>query len=95
MSLDKQKSIYDGQDYIHRTTLGQHICFQRKDGSTSGEKLSDVKESHLLQMAEYALAMAGFNWWVPHTLKKSDVIITLVKKHSVKYLKHTHKFGIE
>ncbi len=53
-----------------------------------------------LQIAEYSVAMhvdhePGFNWWVLHTLKKCDAIISLVKKHSAKYLKHMHKFGIE
>ncbi len=66
----------------------------------SWEKLSDIKELHPLQIAEYAVAMGvdhepGFIWWVPLTLKKRDVIITLVKKRSALYLKRTHKFGIE
>ncbi len=56
--------------------------------------------SHHLQIAEYAVSMGvdhepGFNWWVPHTLKKRDAIIALVKKRSARYLKRTHKFGIE
>ncbi len=64
------------------------------------EKLSDLKESHPLQVAEYAVAMGvdrkpGLNWWVLHTLKKCDAIIALVKKRSVWYLKCTHKFSIE
>ncbi len=64
------------------------------------EKLSEVKESHPLQMAEYAVEMGvdrepSFNWWVPHTLNQCDAIIALLKKHSVKYLKRMHKFGIE
>jgi hypothetical protein len=37
----------------------------------------------------------AFNWWVPHVLKKSDRIIFLVCKWTTRYLKHTHKFGIE
>ncbi len=37
----------------------------------------------------------GFNWWVPHKLKKREAVIALVKKRSVRYLKRTHKFGIE
>jgi len=50
--------------------------------------------------AEYA-AMAdidrepAFNWWVPHVLKKRDRIISMVKQRSARYLKRTHKFGIE
>ncbi len=48
ISLDKQKSVHNGQEYMRRTTLGWHVCCQLKDGSTSWEKLSDVKESHPL-----------------------------------------------
>ncbi len=66
----------------------------------SWEKLSDIKESHPLQIAKYAVSMGvdhepGFNWWVLHTLKKRDAIVALVKKQSARYLKHMHKFGIE
>ncbi len=51
-------------------------------------------------MAEYAMSMGvdhdpGFNWWVLHMLKKCDAILALVKKCSAKYLKSTHKLGIE
>ncbi len=37
----------------------------------------------------------AFNWWVPHVLKKRDRIISLVHKQTTRYLKRTHKFGIE
>jgi hypothetical protein len=37
----------------------------------------------------------AFNWWVPHVLKKCDRIIPLVCKRTTRYLKQTHKFGIE
>ncbi len=37
----------------------------------------------------------SFNWWVPHTLRKHDSIIALVKKQSARYLKRMHKFGKE
>jgi hypothetical protein len=37
----------------------------------------------------------AFNWWVPHVLKKRDRIISAVAKRSARYLKRTHKFGIE
>ncbi len=66
ISLDEQKAVHNGCEYMHHTTLGWLICFQWKDGSMSREKLSDVKESHPLQMAEYAISMGvdhepGFN----------------------------------
>ncbi len=100
ISLDEQRSVHNGQECMHHTTLGWHVCCQWKDGSISWEKLSDVKESHPLQIAEYDVSMGvdhepGFNWWVPCMLKKRDAIIALGKKWSTKYLKQMHKFGIE
>ncbi len=66
----------------------------------SWEKLSDLKESHPLETAEYAVTMGinrepAFNWWVPHVLRKRDRIISAVAKRSARFLKRTHKFGIE
>ncbi len=43
LSLDEQKATHNGQEYMRRTTLGWYVCCQWKDGSTSWEKLSDVK----------------------------------------------------
>ena len=66
----------------------------------SWEKLSDLKESHPLETTEYAVTMGidhepAFNWWVPHVLRKRDRIISAVAKCSARFLKRTHKFGIE
>ncbi len=60
------------------------------------EKLSDLKESYLVQVTEFAVQMRvalklGFNWSMFHTLKKRDAIILLVNCRNVKYLKKTHK----
>ncbi len=62
--------------------------------------LSDVKESHPQQIAQYALSMGvdhkpGFNWWVLRMMKKHFAIIALVKKPKARYLKRMHYFGIE
>jgi hypothetical protein len=53
-----------------------------------------------VQVAEYAVAQGiahepAFNWWVTHVLRKRDRIVAAVKKRNVRYLKKTHKFGIE
>ena len=53
-----------------------------------------------MQTAEYAATNdidtePAFNYWVPHTLKKRDRIISLVKKRQTRYLNKTHKFGID
>ncbi len=37
----------------------------------------------------------GSNWWVLYTLTKHDALVALVKKHSVKYIKGTHEFGVK
>ncbi len=37
----------------------------------------------------------AFNWCIPHVLKKCEQIISLVCKRTPRYLKGTHKFGIE
>ncbi len=63
-------------------------------------KFSDFKESHQLETAEYAMTMGidhepAFNWWVPHVLRKPDRIISGVATRSARFLKRTHKFGIE
>ena len=54
---------------------GWKICYQWKDGSTLWEKLPNIKEYHLVQTAEFAVAQGidhepDFNWWVKHVLKK-------------------------
>ena len=59
--------------------------------------LKDIKESHPVEVAEFAKARGlidkpAFAWWVPYTLKKKDVIISKVK---ARLRKITHKYGIE
>ena len=64
-----------GRSSKHKTTKGWHLCVQWEDGTTTWEILSDLKESHPIQVAEYSLAQRighepAFNWWVTHVLKK-------------------------
>ncbi len=101
LQLSDQTAVRnDGVTYQKRNTVGWQICCQWKDDSLSWEKLSDLKESHPLETAEYAVTMGinhapAFNWWVPHVLRKRDQIISAVAKRSACFLKRTHKFGIE
>ena len=44
-----------------------------------------MKESHPVETAEFSIARgihkeAAFDWWVPYTIRKRDVILSLVKK---------------
>ena len=96
---EQQISIW-GRPVNHKTTAGWQICCQWKDGPISWEKLSKLKEPHLVQTAEFAIVQGidhepAFNWWVKHLLKKRDRIIASVRKGQTRYLKKSHRFGIE
>ena len=89
-----------GRTYYRRSTAGWQLCCQWKYGSTSWTKLSDLKESHPIETAEFAVYQGidggpSFNWWLPHVIKKRVHIISLLKKRSMCYLKKNHKFGFE
>ena len=80
-----------------RTTKGWHQCVQWKNGSTSWERLSNLKESYPIKVAKYVNVQGitdkpAFTWWVHHILKSRDHIVATVNKH---YHKWTHKFGFE
>ena len=86
----------NGARRFKETTRGWEILIQWKDGSTSWEKLKDVKDSYPIQLAEYAyekklMKEPAFRWWVNHVLKKKERLVSKVKS---KYWRTTHKFGI-
>jgi hypothetical protein len=92
ISLADQNIIVKGHPSKHRNTYGWKICCQWKDGSMTWESLKDLKESHPLEMAEYAVTQGidhepAFNWWVPQVLRLRKRIISLVKKRKMSYLK--------
>ena len=67
-----------------------------KGGTSSWVPLKDLKESHPVQVTEYALANKilegpAFAWWGRHVLKKRDRIIKKVKS---RYWERSHKYGI-
>ena len=66
----------------------------------SRKAIKYLKEPHPVETAGYAVAhnighKTAFNWWVHTVLKKRLRIISLIKKRNARYLKKTHKFGIE
>ena len=78
------------------TTRGWSMLVEWKDGLSAWVPLKDLKVSNAVELAEYDIANnidkePAFNWWVKHTLKKRDIIISKVK---TKYWRTTHKFGI-
>ena len=79
--------------------VGRFVLDGRMD-PLPGKKLSDFKECYPVQTDDYAATNnidtePAFNYWVPHKLNKRGSIISLVKKRQTRYLKKTHKFGIE
>ena len=100
LSVEDQKVVIKGWEILRKSTAGWDICCKWKDGYTSWEKLSNLKELHPVQVAGYAIAQGieyepAFNWWVHHVLQKRDRIISMARKCSAWYLKRTHKFGFE
>lgn len=80
-----------------KTTKGWQLQVEWKDGTTSWERLADLKESNPVEVAEFAVGVGihdepAFAWWVPYTLSRRNRIIAAVNK---RYHKRTHKFGIE
>ena len=57
----------DGRSFMRQTIVGWKLFIQWKDGSTLWEKLSDLKELHPDECAEYAVSQglmneSDFNW---------------------------------
>jgi hypothetical protein len=86
-----------GRKRLRITTCGWKILVRWKDGSESWIHLKDLKESHPVELADYAKARGiddepAFKWWVPYTMRKRDVILSAVK---ARLRKTAHKYGIE
>ena len=100
VALDAQDSYVTtkrGRRVQVKSTKGWKLLVAWKDGSESWIPLKDMKESHPIETAIYATARGienepAFNWWVPYTLRKRDVIIANVR---ARVRKTTHKYGVE
>ena len=46
----------NGRKQLKKTTKGWHLCVEWKDGTTSWEKLSLLKESNPVEVAEYDIS---------------------------------------
>ena len=57
VSKDIQEVTLNGKTYKQKTTRGWQLCIEWKGKSTSRERLSDMKESYPVEVAEYAEAM--------------------------------------
>ena len=94
---DKYVQTKNGRRHLRTTTKGWELLIKWKEKSESWIKLADMKESHPVEVAEYANARdidkePAFEWWVTHTLKMRQVILAALKKRIRKTM---HKYGIE
>ena len=85
-----------GQKRMKTTTRGWFFLILWKDGSSSWEKLADLKASNPVELAEYAVANRltaepAFAWWAPYALRRRNRIISKLK---TRYWRTSHKFGI-
>ena len=76
---------------------GWMFCVLWKDNTTAWERLSKLKESNQVGIAEYAMGNKihlepAFKWWVSFTLNKRDRIISAVINC---FHIRNHKFGIK
>ena len=97
LSIEYQNIVVKGRESMRRSTVGWQVFCQWKDVSTSWENLSDLKESHPVNAAEYThrqviLHELAFKWWAPPVLKKRDQIIYLVRESNPRYPKKNQKF---
>jgi len=90
-------TTHNGNRVPRRTTIGWELCIQWSDGSTSWIPLKDVKNSNPVETAEYAITHnigqePAFSWWIHDVLRRRDRFIAA---SHVRYIKRTHKFGIQ
>ena len=73
--VDKYITTGRGQRRLRKTTAGWKLLVKWKNQSKSWVKLSELKESHPGETAEFAKSRgiddeSAFMCWVPHTLKR-------------------------
>ena len=86
-----------GNPHMRKTTQGWRLLVRWRDGNESWVHLKDLKDSHPVETAEFAVARGidhepAFSWWVPHTLRRRNAILGALK---TRLRRTTHKYGIE
>lgn len=92
-------TLISGNGNRHKlpTTKGWKFKIKIKDNADTWVQMKYVLDSNPIELAEYAIAQGianepAFAWWVPRTLRKRERII---KKATTRYMRTTHKFGVE
>ena len=94
---DKYLVTRTGQGRLRKSTQGWSFLVRWKDGTESWVKLVELKDSYPMEVAEFAKSRSlvsepGSAWWVPHTIRRRNAILSVVKG---RFKKKTHKYGIE
>ena len=95
---EEQSWIKHGSNPVRRkTTKGWQLLVEWAEGTSDWIPLKDLKETHPIEVAEYARANKishepAFVWWVGDVMRKRN---SIVSKVASRYWKTTHKFGIE
>ena len=94
---EKYFTTKHGKRTMRRSTEGWSFHIKWRDGTTSWVDLKDLKETNPVDIAEYATARRiqdepAFAWWLPYTLRKLDVIVSVV---SSRVRKCSQKYGFE
>ncbi len=80
------------------TTKDWRLQAHWKNGTTSWEPLCNLKNANSIELAEYTIrnkldAESAFAWWVLHTIKHHDSIISALKPST--YTQKAQKFSLE
>ena len=96
---EEETQIIEREEEKHQQdkTRGWTLAVEWKDGSTSWERIRDLKESFPIEVADYAVAnnihvKPAFSWWVKNVLRRCK---KMIGSTNAKYIKRTHRFGLE
>ena len=89
--------IKSGQYRKRKTTDGWNFLIRYHDDSEHWVPLKTLKETNPIDVAEFAIARGidgepAFDWWVPYTIRKRDLVISSIN-HRMR--KTTHKYGVQ
>jgi hypothetical protein len=68
---------------MRKTAVGWTLLVNWADVSETWTPLKDMKESHPVEMAEFAKSRSlanesAFAWWVLHTLQKRNIMLSKI-----------------
>jgi len=97
-AVDKadQHTNYQGRKTKKKTTAGWDLEVEWKDGSTSWLTLKELKNSNMVEVAQYAIdnridSEPAFDWWVRDVIKRRERLIKMSQSYRIRT---GYKFGL-